>query len=270
LSRHTWAGSASDAPPGPQVTALAVSLGTQSTQFVAKAAERICLVLSGLDPCPDEPGAQARGGAERMNTHGESDARADRVSNAGLLQLVRYRLNRSWCSGCLGKLAVQRHACQVLRDQLPVVFDRAGADDAPAMDQLQIQSAPVIWINQQDAVGIPAQRAERAPVDQIDEEQPELDLPVRALRDRLLGWAQAGVKAPLGPGCEPGQIQPLHRLGQLVRPAARCQVSGAGHSGTQGAVQVKGGKPLASGILDDLVQRWRIGGAVPGVSEQSG
>jgi hypothetical protein len=71
-----------------------------------------------------------------MNTDGQSDARADRVSDAGLLQLVRYLLRRSWDARCLGKLAVERHACQILRDQLPVVFDRTGADDALTLEEL--------------------------------------------------------------------------------------------------------------------------------------
>src|ERR1700748_249890 len=171
-----------------------------------------------------------------MNANGQSDARADRVSDAGLLQLVRYLLRRSWDARCLGKLAVERHACQVLRDQLPVFLARTGADDALALDELQVQAALVICTSQPDAVGIPAQRAERSLVDQIDEEVRKLDLPVRAPPRVVLGRGQLSVKAPPGPGCEPGQVQPPDRLGQLVRPTAGCQVAGADHSGKQRAV----------------------------------
>jgi hypothetical protein len=136
------------------------------------------------------------------------------------------------------------------------------------LDELQVQAAPVGCRSQPDAVGIPAQRAERALVDQIDEELRELALPVLASPHSLLGRGQLGVKAPSGPGGEPSQVQPLDRLGQLVWPPAGCQVAGADHSGNQRAVQVIGGEPLASCILDDLVKRWRIGGAVPRLGEQ--
>src|ERR1700760_1539762 len=131
-----------------------------------------------------------------MNANGQSDARADRVSDAGLWQLVRYLRRRSWGARCLGKLAVERHACQVLRDQLPVVFDRTGADNAVALDELQVQAALVICTSQPDAVAIPAQRAERALVYQMDEKVRKLDLPVRASPHVLLGRGQLSVKAP--------------------------------------------------------------------------
>src|SRR5690349_18582540 len=109
-----------------------------------------------------------------MNANGQSDARTDRVRDSGLLQLVRCLLRSSWHARCLGKLAVERQTGQVLRDQLPVVFDRTGADDALVLDELQVQAAPVSCTSQPDAVGMPAQRAERALVDQIDEEVREL------------------------------------------------------------------------------------------------
>jgi hypothetical protein len=46
---------------------------------------------------------------------------------------------------------------------------------------------PVSCASQPDPVGLPAQRAERAVVDQIDEELRELDPPVRASPQGLLG-----------------------------------------------------------------------------------
>jgi hypothetical protein len=50
LPALAWEASGSYAPPGPQVAELAVGLGPQGTQFLTKAAKRVCLVEPGLDP----------------------------------------------------------------------------------------------------------------------------------------------------------------------------------------------------------------------------
>jgi hypothetical protein len=83
-----------------------------------------------------------------------------------------------------------------------VVADRAGADDAVASEELQFKGASVAWAGQSHAIGTSAQRAERAVVDQFNEELRELELPAAASARDLLRWSQLRVETTRGPGRE--------------------------------------------------------------------
>jgi hypothetical protein len=245
----------------PQVFDLALRLGTQGAQVPAEALQRTGLFSPGVKPGLDQPGTQAGGNSERMDAHGQGRAQADRVSDAAVLQPVWHRPLGSRRAVCPGQRSAERRARQLLRDQLPVVGDLTGADDAIASDQLHLQA---------HAVGIAAQGAERTFIDQIDEKLPERELPAWAAPGDLLGRGQLGIQAPPRPGHEPGQTKPVHRPGQLRRPAHGRQVDVTDQSGHQRALQVIRGQPLTSGVLDDLVQHRRVGDLVHGVGAQPG
>lgn len=124
--------------------------------------------------------------------------RLTRVSDAGVRHAPGNpgpprRLSRR----AAGRRAAGRRARQVLRDELPVIPDPAGADDAVVLDQLQV--ARVVRVAQAHLVSVRAQRAELAVVDHLDEEPRELGLPVGASPHGLLGRGQLGVEAPAGP-----------------------------------------------------------------------
>jgi hypothetical protein len=74
-----------------QASELAVGLGVQGPQVPAEAAQRVGVVLPGLDPDLDQPGAQASDGADWVQANGEGDAQADRVSDSVVFQPPRNR-----------------------------------------------------------------------------------------------------------------------------------------------------------------------------------
>jgi len=221
----------------------------------------------GLDPRPDHPGTQAGGGAERMDRNGERDGRADRVRDAGLLE-PSGRLARARDRG--QRILPLCRAGQLLGDEFPVVSGPAPGGDAPVFDQLDIEAVPAAWPGQAHLVGVPAQRAERALVDQVDKQPPERDPPVRPAPRRLLGHGQLRVQAPQRPRREPGQAHPPHGPGEPRRPPRGRQVVLADQAGDQRGVEVVGGQPLPPGLLDDLVQSRRVRHPARGVGGQVG
>jgi hypothetical protein len=221
----------------------------------------------GLDLRPDHPGPQPGRGAERMDRNSESDRRADRVRDARLPEP----------SGCLGRprdrgqrIVVPRRAGQLPGDELPVVFGLAPGHDAPVLDQFEVQAVRAARPGQPHLVGLPAQRAERALVDQVGEKPLECDPPVRPAPRGLFGHGELGVQAAQRPRREPGQVQAPHGLGEAVRPPLRRQVVIADQPGDQRGVQVVGGQPLAPGLLDDLIQPGRVRYLAGGVGGQVG
>jgi hypothetical protein len=221
----------------------------------------------GLDPRPDHPGPEAGGRTERIELDGERDRRADRVRDAGFPE-PSGRLGRPRDRG--QRIVPSRRAGQLLGDELPVVFGLAPGHDAAVLDQLEIEAVPAAGPGQAHLVGLPAQRAERAPVDQLDEEPVERDPAVRPAARRLLGHGQLGVQAARRPRREPGQAHAPHGLGQPGRPPRGRQVVIADQPADQRAVQVVGGQPLAAGLLEDLVQPRRVRLAAGGVGGQAG
>jgi hypothetical protein len=94
-------------------------------------------------------------GQKRMYVNSKGDAHAGRLSDGLLFQPSRHRPPRSSRASRFGQRAVGPRARQVLRYQLLVILDRAGADDAPGFDQLQVQAVSIVPPGQPDAVGVP-------------------------------------------------------------------------------------------------------------------
>src|SRR5580658_10284660 len=81
-----------------QLTELVVRLGAQGGQDVAQLVKGVRLLVVRLDPRSDHASAQSGDSTQRMDGNGQRDGRADRVRNAGLLQLAGHLVRRHCAS----------------------------------------------------------------------------------------------------------------------------------------------------------------------------
>jgi hypothetical protein len=141
----------------------------QASQHLAEVMEGVRLVVVGPDPGPDQPGPQAGRGTDWMDAHGERGGHANRVRDAGLLELPRNlpRMGGSARRGGL-QIAVLRQPGQILRYEFPVVLRLAPADDLASHEELEVQAARA-WSRGAHALGIPAQGPKCALIDQVSQ-----------------------------------------------------------------------------------------------------